>query len=299
MKISVIIPCHNAADTIGEQLQAIITQREEFLLEIIVVDNNSTDSSKEVICSFAQKSQLIKYVEAFEGSGPAYARNIGAKAASGDAFIFCDADDVIGHDWLKLIVQALQDHDIAIGRIEFKKLNHDSWLQKFDMNHLAYEDEDVNEEDHQAPYPPYFMMVRGWGLGIQREYHEKIGGFDETLIAAEDLDYGFKAQQAGARVKFVKDAVLHYRLRATVDEMKKQWFNYGKYSALLETRYNPSTRGKESMVRWYIHIKGWVQLLLWRMRIKEKWEMGLYTRNYAFQQGILAGSLKYKVPPFK
>lgn len=297
MKISLIIPCYNAADTLADQLEAILDQPADFPFEIIVADNRSTDHSREVVCSFVDRYPQVKLVDAVEKQGPGYARNVGCRHATGDILVFCDADDVVGRDWLPKIVAGLADADLAIGRIEHKRLNKDSWLAEFSIDSNNFEDDDLEVEDHRAPFPPYLMMVRGWGFAIRREIHEKIEGFDEELMAAEDIDYGFRAQLAGATVNFVQDAVLHYRLRPTTEKMKAQWYNYGYFTALMRKRYSDDPIYGDFVSKWLKHILGWVQLLIWRIRIKELWEVGLFTRNLAFRRGILAGSIKFRVPP--
>lgn len=297
MKISVIIPCYNAADTVGDQIQAILAQETEFPFEVIVVNNNSTDRSKEVVSSFVDRSPQIKLVDALEKQGPGYTRNMGARVASGDVFVFCDADDLVTDGWLQTLVSGLEEGDLAIGRISHKKLNKHSWLEAFDIDSDDYQDEDIKEEDHRASFPPYLMMVRGWGFAIKRPVFEQVGGFDEELMAAEDLDFGFKAQLAGAKVKFLPDALLHYRMRSTPEAMKKQWYAYGFYTSLMMKKYSSSRVNQEYFRKWGNHLLGWIQLCVWRIRIKEKWEVGLFTRNLAYRHGMLRGSIKFRVPP--
>jgi glucosyl-dolichyl phosphate glucuronosyltransferase len=92
MKISVVIPTHNRADQLQTAIDSIIPLRDEAALEIVVVDNNSTDATREVAQSYAG---VVRYV--FEGrTSFSRARNTGGEFASGDVLLYLD-DDVIVH----------------------------------------------------------------------------------------------------------------------------------------------------------------------------------------------------------
>lgn len=91
-KISVIIPVYNATSTLEVTLFSVQTQSLQDL-EIICIDDGSTDDSKEIIDRIAQKDKRIHYLYQ-DNSGAAIARNLGLKNASGDYIAFMDADDV-------------------------------------------------------------------------------------------------------------------------------------------------------------------------------------------------------------
>lgn len=88
MKISVVIPAYNAAPWIGRAIQSVVDQTFR-LVEIIVVDDGSNDSTADVVATFNGK---VKYIRQ-SNAGPAKARNTGIAAASGDWLAFLDADD--------------------------------------------------------------------------------------------------------------------------------------------------------------------------------------------------------------
>ena len=88
-KVSVIIPNYNYARFIGEAIESVLAQTYQ-PLEIIVVDDASTDDSIKVIESFGDKVKLIRQ----ENGGVGKARNTGARNAGGDFLAFLDADDI-------------------------------------------------------------------------------------------------------------------------------------------------------------------------------------------------------------
>lgn len=101
-KFSIIIPCHNKADTIGRTLQSLISQTyDNELYEIIVVDDGSTDGSKEVIKTFMRH----KSIRAFflkENSGRLIARNMGMRMSNNDWICWLDADDEYMSNYLEV-----------------------------------------------------------------------------------------------------------------------------------------------------------------------------------------------------
>ena len=103
MSISLIIPCYNATDTIGAQLEAVARQQYRQLWEVIVSDNGSIDSSREVVERFKGQLPRLRIVDASDRHGAAHARNRGAAMASGDALVFVDADDEVAPGWLEAI----------------------------------------------------------------------------------------------------------------------------------------------------------------------------------------------------
>ena len=104
--ISVIVPVYNKENGIYQCIESILNQ--SFTdLECIVVDNNSTDSSMEIVNSF--KDDRIRICDCKE-QGVHHARNKGIQEAKGEWISFIDADDFIDHDYLETLVKAINDH---------------------------------------------------------------------------------------------------------------------------------------------------------------------------------------------
>lgn len=299
MKISVIIPCYNAESTIGEQLTALFQQDISEPWEIVIVDNNSTDNSRAVVEQYKKQFTNLRMVNAIERQGPSHARNVGARAAEGDIFVFCDADDVVAPGWLPALVAGLEEADLAICRIDTKKLNQESWVSRSEWQEGDTAVSPETLEDHRAPYPPHLILVRGWGFAIKRQFHEAVNGFDETLMAGEDLDYGFRAQIAGARPCLAYNALLYYRHRPHFRAMMSQWRTYGKYTVLLRKKYQPSGSTPGFWRSWAIYFFGWTRLLWWLLKTRRKEEFGVVMRNIAFRFGTLQGCLQYHLNPYE
>ena len=99
--VSIIIPAHNAAKYIGEQLDSLHNQQYDGLFEVIVVDNLSTDNTMYEVEKFQQKMSNLSIIKATDKPSASYAMNVGIAASKGEAIISIDADDVTADGWLE------------------------------------------------------------------------------------------------------------------------------------------------------------------------------------------------------
>lgn len=205
VKLSVIIPCYNAAQTIETQLNALSDQDWPEPWEIIIADNGSTDGSVSYIQQCQKKMPNLKLVDASARRGPAFAQNVGVHAATGDILLFCDADDEAGPGWAMAMGNALRKYDFVAGKIDTEKLNS-SVAQKARVN---------TQRNGLQPYeyPPYLPHAQSASLGVKRWVYDAVGGFDEEFRAIQDTDFCWKVQLRGTKLHFVSDALLFYRLR--------------------------------------------------------------------------------------
>jgi glycosyltransferase involved in cell wall biosynthesis len=96
--ISVIIPAYNVEKTLGRCLESVLAQNYA-PFEVIVVDNNSKDKTKEIILDFKKNNKKVKYI--FEGiKGRTSARNAGIKNADGEIIVMLDADCLVPMNWI-------------------------------------------------------------------------------------------------------------------------------------------------------------------------------------------------------
>ncbi len=198
MRISVIIPCLNAASTIGQQLDALVGQSTK-PWEVIVADNGSTDQTREIVSRYANQFSKLRIVDASLRKGAAHARNMGASAATGDYLAFCDADDVISENWLSALQTAFTEH-------------HNFLASRFDYTLLndcpGNDNQDTGLQNFRIPFLPF---AGGCGLAIRRSLHQAVSGFDESLLHLEDVDYCLRIQLLGEPLVFVSDALIHIR----------------------------------------------------------------------------------------
>lgn len=197
--VSVIIPVYNGGKYLAEAIQTVRNQHYQSL-EIIVVDDGSTDNTPTVATQFQDS---IRYVYQ-ENSGPAAARNRGISMAKGDIIAFLDVDDLWPKDKLKLQVSYLAAHpsvDIIQGSIQQIHLSASASNQVLDLT----------RRDSSKSYKDVNL-----GSALYRKYvFEKVGLFDETLSFAEDVDWFIRAWEHGISKVILEDVTLFYRKHDT------------------------------------------------------------------------------------
>lgn len=227
-ELSVVIPARDAAATIGEQLDALTSQRWSGGFEVIVVDNRSRDATAEIVRAIARVHPFVRLEAAPARDGPGYARNVGARAATGILLAFCDADDVVGDGWVAAMGDALRGHDFVTGPLELDRLNP-PWLAGSRGRHFAQQ---------AGLFEGIFPFASSCNMGIRRALFTNSGGFDESPLMAvgEDLDFSFRLWLAGVGLHFEPRATIHYRYRSTLGGVYRQARDFGRSRPVIAER---------------------------------------------------------------
>ena len=238
VSLSVVVAAHDAAATIGAQLEALLAGSPMQSYEIVVVDNGSTDATAAVLGDFAARSERVRVVQATDGRGPAYARNEGARVARGRALAFCDADDVVGVGWVDAMGRALAEHAFVCGPVELDLLNP-AWLAG---------SRGSTGTSAVAVFEGAFPFASSCNLGIDRARFLAVGGFDEQLVVGEDIDLSMRLHLLGIALHFAGDAVVHYRYRPTMGSTFDRAIAYGAARPVIAERWRG--RGGVPVPRW-------------------------------------------------
>lgn len=217
-EVSIVIPARNASSTIEYQLESLAAQTYRGNWELIVVDNGSTDPTRSAVERFAGRLP-VRVVDASEEVGINRARNVGVRSSRGDLIAVCDADDICAPTWLQALVNGLESFDIVGGALDETALNRpttQAWRP--------------GRPTHRLPvalgYLPYAI---GANLGFHRPVWEDVGGFDENAArGATEIDFCWRAQEAGYELGYVAEAVVHYRLRTSLAGTAVQAYWYGR-----------------------------------------------------------------------
>lgn len=193
VSISVILPVFNGERFLAEAVASIWRQSIR-PLEIIIVDDGSTDGTPELIRSLGNDVRSVSQPNA----GPAAARNTGIRLAQGEALAFLDADDVWPDNTLAVLLSHLADEslpDIVLGRVQSVVT-------------------DTNKDGGEVlrpVAPPHRSSQLGSAL-LRADVFRTIGLFDETLQYSEDMDWFMRAMDKGMTIKKIDDVTLLYRL---------------------------------------------------------------------------------------
>lgn len=208
---SVIVPVYNAADALPRLVASLRAQdypRDRF--EIILVDNNSTDGSAELIRGFGDVIGLSQT----KWQGPGATRNAGIERARGDVLAFIDADCWARPDWLGTGVRMLTEKglDRVAGHVEFVLSDRPN----------IYEIYDAAINFRQTDF-----VSSGWcgtgNLFTPKKLFDDIGLFDPELISCEDTEFGMRASRAGKTLGFAPGAVVYHCARTRLGSLVKKW----------------------------------------------------------------------------
>ena len=229
--ISVIVPVHDAADTIVAQLDGIATGLDAAPpAEILVVDNRSTDDTAAVARDWAARTGIdLRVIDAHERPGEPYARNVGLREARAELVAYCDGDDVVSPTWLPAMASGLRTACYVTGPIDMDALN---------PPHLASVRGASVTEGRSLMWDavPY---AHGCNMGFRRDALEHVGGFDETYTAGCDLDIAIRMWEAGHDLLFADGASVAYRLRPTLADTWRQARAYGRHRVRVRDRLDP------------------------------------------------------------
>lgn len=278
MDVSVIIPAHDAAGTIGEQLEALATQNASSVTwELIVVDNNSTDATAEVVGRYCSRIPGLRLISADSRAGSGYARDAGAAVATGKALAFCDADDVVSPDWVANIGKAVADHEFVAGALEFEELNP-PWAVHSRGRVVA---------DSAPLYEGIFPMASGCNMGIDSKLFDDLGGFDNDYDRVEDAELSMRAWMVGHPARFAADASVHYRLRSDIPTMFRQSRGYGMHRPRLVGRAVRFGAAKPPLGP---RLRSWAWLLLNAPKLRDRATRARWVWTLGMKVGSLQGA---------
>ncbi len=276
-----MIAAHDAAATLEQQLDALCGQGWDRPWEIVVVDNASTDATASIVARVAAGCPRLRLVDATDGRGPAYARNVGARAASGRLLAFCDADDVVGPGWVAAMGDGLADDEFVCGPVELERLNP-PWLVT---------SRGSTGTESAARFEDRFPFASSCNLGIRRARFEAFSGFDESLHVGEDIDLSMRLHLSGVRLGFRPDALVHYRYRPTLRSTFDRGVAYGAAGPAIAERWR--ARGGAPVPRWR-GARNWAWLVRHVLLLRSRDGRARWLWVAGQRLGRIAGSIRVR-----
>lgn len=192
--ISVVIPCYNCERYLGEAVKCALDQGHT-PLEVIVVDDGSTDRSAEVARGFGDAVRLVSQ----SNSGISAARNRGVAEAGGEFLAFLDADDLWPAGKLERQLAVLAA-DPAVGIVA----GHARQFASPDLAPDVRATLKVDESVMPARLPGALLM--------RREVFDRVGEFSKRYTSAECIDWFMRADELSVRTVVLPDIVLERRI---------------------------------------------------------------------------------------
>lgn len=195
LTVSVVIPAHNAADYLAECLASVRTQAAGASLEILVVDDGSTDDTSKVAASHAD----VVLVRLATNRGPSMARNAGIEASSGQFVAFLDADDLWPSGSLAARLEILQrrpEAGLVFGDCRQFDACGPRVETEFEVHALgtnAWGSTDIVPQAYWGLLAQNFITTGS--VLVPRSVLDEVGGFCEDLRLVEDLDLWLRIAQ--------------------------------------------------------------------------------------------------------
>lgn len=222
MDISVIVPLYNASPFLPNLLGRLEKQTfNPTRFEVILVDDLSTDNTRQLATDLVQKSALtIQFIERTTNGGVSAARNSGWQAARARLNVFIDQDCLPDENWLWEHYRAHQELGAGYcvaGRIE--------WATEFKDNPASeyYKSGYFPAWQHYRPGGPNFDFFITSNASVARAGLEQVGGFDERFRHNyDDIVCGYRLEQAGYKLSLCSEALVYHARHLPVAEMLRR-----------------------------------------------------------------------------
>jgi glycosyltransferase involved in cell wall biosynthesis len=237
--VSVIIPCYNAERWVGQAIQCCIDQTHR-PMEVIVVDDGSTDHSKQAVLAAARNVEIAVRLIECEHKGASAARNQGLAAAIGNYVQFLDADDLMSPRKIELqaAVAAHNHNTVPCGPWLRLRHSHGYWTTEQLGKYMDCAGDLV------------YQWLEGYFFAVHcflwpRKTVVDLGGWDESLSGCQDGDLFIRAALKDVKLCFVPESVVYYRTghvhdsvsaRRDLDSLKSRIRVLDKAQAALERR---------------------------------------------------------------
>ncbi len=221
MNISVIICTHNGVNRIENALHSLSDMiiPESVLWELVIVDNGSTDNTKEIVTKTCDILRLpYKYVlEKYRGLS--FARNRGILASSGEIIAFTDDDCIVTPNWISSILKEFHlNGDLALigGKVELYNKKDQPVTIRIGNKRKSFSD-----------LSHIFSLLPGCNMAMKNSIFETVGAFDTyfgagaSIPSAEDSDFFYRAFKAGLKLVYCPDILIyHNHGRRTLYQVK-------------------------------------------------------------------------------
>lgn len=249
VKVSVVVPVYNVEDYLEKCLDSLINQTLKDI-EIICVNDGSTDNSKEILEKYAKNDLRIRVITQ-DNAGLSVARNTGIKEALGEYIAFLDSDDYVDYDFYEKLYEAALGNqaDISIGCI----VRENNKKKKYLVKYSKQENYETIKEKYKAAHVPEYCFV--WN----KIYSSKI--FRELNIefiigrTYEDMPFTSDVLECASKVVTVPNTYYHYIIRENsiikTDSDKKRADKLLSYRYLIDKcfQYNIFSQNKDVLLK--------------------------------------------------
>lgn len=290
--VSVIVPIYNSEKTLSKCINSILAQDYKNF-ELILVDNNSTDSTKEIIKEFQKSSKKIRYVfEPIKGRGKA--RNTGVKSVNkkSEVILMTDSDCIVPKNWIKnLIIPLINENEKIVEGFEedFTNNNYTKLVQKDNKNFMYKHVRKINSK-------LYSEHLDTKNFAAKKEILKKYK-FDENLKALEDFELALRLKKSNIKIRFLPKIKVKHFHPLNLKKIAKTNFGRGYWAKIVYDNYKKNTSLiRDTEMFKSISIKNYIKFPLWAIyqifKNPPRDILYLLTKESSWRLGIIAEMIK-------
>lgn len=280
-RVSVVLPTHNRAGLLHRAVQSALAQTYRNL-ELVVIDDGSTDTTREVLTAVTDPRLVVIHREV--NGGAAAARNAGIARARGALIAFLDDDDFWLVQKLEKQVAAIQSAGPDVG---WCVTGHVRLDRKCVYVGGSFHERELDYRRGVGPEGPDWSLIATPGWMVRREVLERLGSFDERIRSWDDWELGLRLSQATRRILvdeplWVQDwlngtgliraeRARAHDLRVIMEKHGHLWADQPRVAARhwrvigrAESLYDPAPAGRDALVRsvrlWPWQFRAWAAL---------------------------------------
>lgn len=234
-KYSVVVPTYNEEATIGDCLQSLLEAVDHTdAVEILVVDGESTDATRDLVMDFATEHDAISLHTEYKGSTAA-ALNVGIERSRNDIVVFVGGHSTVPDDFFTALDatfrEAAPDADVVGGvMVPEPQTRFERYVSTALRTPLGA------SSNRFRPVEGYVDTVN---FGAYRQYvFDDVGLVDTDLVRAEDYDFNVRVRKYGYRIYQNPDVQVHYRPRGTIKRLAGQYFGNGFWKPRAHAKHN-------------------------------------------------------------
>jgi glycosyltransferase involved in cell wall biosynthesis len=238
-KYSVIVPVYNRPQEVRELLESLIRQSYKNF-EVLLVEDGSTQTSREVYEQYAQHLSITYFFKPNTGPGPS--RNFGFERARGEYFVVFDSDCVIPETYFEAVENFMQSENMDAwggpdrGREDFTPL----------QRAMGYTMASIFTTGGIRGGKKSGFQPRSFNMGISRKVYEQTKGFVFDRFA-EDIELSVRMRKQGFNVVLIPDAFVYHKRRTSLQQFFKQVSNFGKGRVLVGNTHP----GEIKLTHWF------------------------------------------------
>jgi len=236
LQFSFIIPVYNRPDEIHELLKSFEALNTTIDFEIVIVEDGSTVTSKEIVENHSAKLNISYYLK--ENSGPGDSRNYGMQRAKGNYFIILDSDCILPEHYLTEIVKSIEHEYVdCFGGPDaaHKSFTNQQKAINFTMTSFITTGGIRGNKKSINEFQP-----RSFNMGISKAAFKATSGFG-VIHPGEDPDLSIRLKSLGFKTKLIPEAYVYHKRRISWSKFRTQVYKFGLVRPILN-KWHPTTK---------------------------------------------------------